>query len=197
MTDVKALLHNLRKEDSRFDEAQAVVDLVSESGDMLRRIRERANLSQAEMADRLGISVGRISQLESGTLRHAPSLKMLARYAHACGETVGLAASGERAAEARADTEVGIAEVAHELAVLRQEMRALRAQQAQQAPGEPPLLEQDRDPSWAVEAARRAAVRMLNEEEPEKEALLAETETEEPLVAAFAPAKHGTSEAEG
>ena len=130
MTDVKALLQNLRKEDPRFDEAQAVVDLVDESGKMLQQMRERANLSQAEMAGRLGISVGRVSQLESGALRHAPSLKTLARYAHACGETVTLAASGEQAIKASREVspQPDVAALGLEMAALRDVIQALRAE---------------------------------------------------------------------
>jgi len=97
MTDVKALLGQLRSEDPRFDEAQAVVDLVRSAAELLVGMRERAGWTQAQLADYLGVTVGRVSQLESGALRHAPSLKMMARIAHACGEAVALTSAGTRA----------------------------------------------------------------------------------------------------
>lgn len=128
MTDVKALLGDLRKSDAKFEEAQTVVDLVRASGDMLERMRERKGWSQTELAERLGVTTARISQLESGTLRNAPSLKMMARVAHACGETIKLVAcddgvTGVQAVDAVAD----MSDVAKELAALRAEVRELRA----------------------------------------------------------------------
>jgi transcriptional regulator with XRE-family HTH domain len=81
--------------DEALGESFAIVDLVRQAGDMLARMRERAGLSQTELAERLGMTPGRVWQLESGTLRHAPSLKNVARWARVCGESVHLQASGE------------------------------------------------------------------------------------------------------
>jgi transcriptional regulator with XRE-family HTH domain len=101
MADVKKLIAEIA-DDREFAQAAAVVDLVREVGDMLQRMRTRAGLTQVQLAERLDISAGRVSQLESGMLRHAPSLKTIAQFATACGETVEMASSKEKAMPLRA-----------------------------------------------------------------------------------------------
>jgi transcriptional regulator with XRE-family HTH domain len=86
--------------DEDLGESFAIVDLVRQAGDVLTGMRERAGLTQTELADKLGITPGRVWQLESGTLRHAPSLKSIARWAQACGESVQLQTSGAPREEA-------------------------------------------------------------------------------------------------
>ncbi len=51
----------------------------------LHRARARANLSQAEVARRMGTSQSAVARLESG---HAPSLTSLRKYAKAVGRRV-------------------------------------------------------------------------------------------------------------
>lgn len=119
MTDVRALLGELRTNDPKFDEAQSVINLVRNAGDMLERMRERKKWSQTELAEHLGITTGRVSQLESGTLRNAPSLKMLARFAHACGETVNLVASAEAATQADVGANINLSDIMREVMALR------------------------------------------------------------------------------
>jgi len=91
MTDVGKLTAELGKANPEFAAAAAEVELIRKTGDMLEQMRERAKLTQEELAKRLGISASRVSQLESGTLRDAPSLKMLARFARECGQSVDIA----------------------------------------------------------------------------------------------------------
>lgn len=86
--------------DKGYDEAFAIVEFVRAAGDMLAQMRERAGLSQTALAQRLGMTPGRVWQLESGTLRNAPSLKSIARWARACGESLEITASGQRSARA-------------------------------------------------------------------------------------------------
>lgn len=88
------LMNDLRG-DSECEEAFAIVEVVRATGDMLERMRERAGLSQTQLAEKLGLTPGRVWQLESGTMRNAPSLKTMVRWARACGETVAITASGE------------------------------------------------------------------------------------------------------
>ncbi|MGF1641699.1 MAG: helix-turn-helix domain-containing protein [Rhodospirillales bacterium] len=95
------LIADLRRDDG-YDEAFEVVRLVRAAGDLLARMRERRGLTQTELAVKLGVTPGRIWQLESGTLRNAPNLKTIARWARACGEAVDIAASGDRVPNAPA-----------------------------------------------------------------------------------------------
>ena len=80
-----ALLDELTLRDPSFAEGSAIYDLVSKVSSLLRQMRSSAELTQAELADKLGMSQGRISQIESGLPDHAPNLEMIARIAHACG----------------------------------------------------------------------------------------------------------------
>lgn len=73
--------------------AIAVIEFVQQSAHFLKKMRESAGVTPREMAKELGVSVSRISQLESGVLRHAPSLRTAALYAAACGETLRLVAA--------------------------------------------------------------------------------------------------------
>lgn len=108
-TDMDALIEELRQRSPEYDEAQAVVALVWAAGDAIERMRLRRGWTQGELAQRLGVTAARVSQLESGTLGEAPSLKMLARVAHVCGETVRLVTSGEDAAAAERRPESPVA----------------------------------------------------------------------------------------
>ncbi len=89
MTKLKALKKRFmedpefRKEYARADEEYALVEA-------LVRARAAANLTQAEVAGRLGTTQSAIARLEGG--RASPSFATLRRYAEAIGArlTVGL-----------------------------------------------------------------------------------------------------------
>lgn len=88
MTNVAKVIDDLRQKSPDFDAATAEIELVRKVGDTLQQMREEARLTQEELAKRLGISASRVSQLESGTLRDAPNLKTLARFAYECGQKI-------------------------------------------------------------------------------------------------------------
>ncbi len=75
----------LLPDDDHADQLIAAYELVQTVTGRLRDLRKLAGLSQSQLADRLGLTQGRISQIESGLMDHAPSLEMTARYAEACG----------------------------------------------------------------------------------------------------------------
>lgn len=127
MTDVGKLMNDLRADKPEFAEAEAVVDLVRKAGDMLEQMRERKQLTQEQLAKKLDMTPGRISQLESGTLRDAPSLKNLARFAAACGETIDVMASGARVQAGDAAQDEAEA-TRKEVERLREEIVVLRKQ---------------------------------------------------------------------
>jgi transcriptional regulator with XRE-family HTH domain len=87
---------DLVENDRQFANETAAFDLVQMVVAGLKRMRMRAGLTQAQLAERLGITQGRVSQMESGVLDHAPNFETVAKYARACGEEVGIAFSGER-----------------------------------------------------------------------------------------------------
>ena len=78
-------------EDSEFREEYARVDEEYSLIEALVRARAAANLTQAELARRLGTTQSAIARLEGG--RVSPSFSTLRRYAEATGTrlTIGLA----------------------------------------------------------------------------------------------------------
>ena len=128
MIDTKSLIQNLRRTRPEFDEAHAVVELVRNTGDMLQRMRERKGLSQIEVAAKLGVTPGRVSQLESGTIRNAPSLKTLAQFAKACDDTIDVRLTSDSASQSKSEDIPlqTLQKVLEELAALRQEVSGLR-----------------------------------------------------------------------
>ena len=60
-------------------------DAVFLAADFIRQSRKKVNLSQVELAKRIGVSQARISELESGRLKHGPSISVLSKVASACG----------------------------------------------------------------------------------------------------------------
>lgn len=88
-------LESLVEENRGFAADVAAAELVRTVAELLKAIRERAGFTQSELGAAIGLSQGRVSQLESGLMDHAPNLETIALYANACGETVRLDASGE------------------------------------------------------------------------------------------------------
>jgi ribosome-binding protein aMBF1 (putative translation factor) len=64
----------------------AAIALVEAVGTLLTEMREKEGVKQADLAEMIGLSgSGRISQFESGQLRHAINLKSLAKIAAVLG----------------------------------------------------------------------------------------------------------------
>lgn len=76
--------------DPKMDAALAVVDVARAAGELLRKWRKSAELTQPELATRLGVTQPRISQVESGRAQDTPPVEFMARYAHACGDRLEL-----------------------------------------------------------------------------------------------------------
>ncbi len=57
--------------------------------DSLLSMRQKAGLTQEELAERMGTQKGNISRLEKGSSN--PSWKTLEKYAHACGFDISMA----------------------------------------------------------------------------------------------------------
>ncbi|NBV41644.1 XRE family transcriptional regulator [bacterium] len=62
---------------------EELIDLVSQ---LVRQARKESNLSQQELAERVGTSQPAIARLESGRSKTAPTLDVLARVARSAGK---------------------------------------------------------------------------------------------------------------
>ena len=68
-----------------FKEAVAQERAALRAARFVRDTREAAHLSQAKLADRLGMTQARVSQLEKGAGKYGVSVELLERVAVACG----------------------------------------------------------------------------------------------------------------
>lgn len=83
--------------DPRFAAEREVYDFVQQIVAGLKQMRVRRGLTQTQMAEKMGITQGRVSQIESGLLDYAPNLETIGRYAQICNETPYLVFSGDLA----------------------------------------------------------------------------------------------------
>jgi DNA-binding XRE family transcriptional regulator len=91
-----------------FTEASAAL----EAGRLVRSLREKAGLTQEELADRLDMKQPRVSAIEAGRGRDGPSYALLKRIVFACGGTWNVPAALERSvpkgvADGRSKMETG------------------------------------------------------------------------------------------
>lgn len=80
-----------------YDRAYAAVALAGEQAELVYNLRDRAGLTQAELARRMGTTQSSIARIESGG--SLPTVEMLARLARAMGISLRLAAPGFDAVE--------------------------------------------------------------------------------------------------
>ncbi len=78
--------------DPAFKAAFEALDDEFSALDVLLRARKEAGLSQAEVAQRMGIAPASLARIEAslGSRKHAPSLATLRKYAQACGKRLAL-----------------------------------------------------------------------------------------------------------
>ncbi|HEX7325191.1 MAG TPA: helix-turn-helix transcriptional regulator [Rhodanobacteraceae bacterium] len=81
----------------------ALADEYAALGELLRA-RQRAGMTQAQVAERMGIAQASVARLESsaGSRKHAPSIATLRKYADAVGCDLRLTLTPKRAARKRA-----------------------------------------------------------------------------------------------
>jgi ribosome-binding protein aMBF1 (putative translation factor) len=80
-----------------YDRAYAAAALAGELAELVYNLRDRAGLTQAELARRMGTTQSSIARIESGG--SLPTVEMLARLARAMGISLRLAAPGFDAVE--------------------------------------------------------------------------------------------------
>ena len=95
--EVAALLDIDRAE---VELADATIALVERHAALITRMREARGLGGADLARLLGLSPGRVSQLESGQLRHAVNLRTLAEIAYKLDFELDIALRDRRASVA-------------------------------------------------------------------------------------------------
>jgi transcriptional regulator with XRE-family HTH domain len=76
-----------------------------EAAALIRRTRELVNISQAELARRLGVTQPRMSIIEKGDGPNGPTYAMLKRVARACGVTFDVQVNGRSLLAATEDSE--------------------------------------------------------------------------------------------
>ena len=84
----RAFAEDACQRDPAFREAyEGMADEFAALAELLRA-RQRAGLTQTELAERMGVSQPVVARIESsiGSRKHAPSLATLRKYADACGQ---------------------------------------------------------------------------------------------------------------
>jgi transcriptional regulator with XRE-family HTH domain len=82
-----------------------------EAASLIRRIRELVDISQAELARRLGVTQARMSIIEKGEGPNGPTYAMLKRVARACGVSFDVRVNGKSLLGATAKRERGVMSV--------------------------------------------------------------------------------------
>lgn len=84
--DVASRAQLLDVSEHQVELGDAAIALVETVGKLLSEMRENEGVTQSDLAEMIGLSgSGRISQFESGQLRHAVNLKSLAKIAAVLG----------------------------------------------------------------------------------------------------------------
>ena len=85
--DPKSYASKRRKADKKFKLAYDALEDEFSALAALLRARTEAGLTQADVAERMGVSQPVVARIESslGSRAHSPTLNTLRRYANACG----------------------------------------------------------------------------------------------------------------
>ena len=82
------------RKDAEFADAYAELQDEFAALDVLLNARKAAGLTQAEVAERMGVKPSALARIEMSLVnrKHSPSLETLRKYAHACGKslTIGI-----------------------------------------------------------------------------------------------------------
>lgn len=77
-----------RLKDPEYRLEWKIYDIAVEIGRIASQMRQRAGLTQAQVAEKMGVSQPVIARLESDQPERMPTLATFARYANACGYQV-------------------------------------------------------------------------------------------------------------
>lgn len=90
--DPKTYARERGESDPAFKQAFEALEDEFSTLDVLLRARKEAGLTQAQVAQRMGIAPASLARIEAsvGNRKHAPSLLTLRKYAQACGKRLAL-----------------------------------------------------------------------------------------------------------
>lgn len=91
----KAFAARRSSEDTEFAQAYASLQDEFAALDVLLKARKSAGLTQAEVAERMGVKPSSLARIETSLMnrKHSPSLETLRKYAQACGKSLTIAIS--------------------------------------------------------------------------------------------------------
>jgi DNA-binding XRE family transcriptional regulator len=89
------VLEKMEHADPHLTAERGLSSAAMRAGDLVRAMRKDAGLSQSKLAEQLGISQARISEIEAGIGSQGPTWDLMERISVACGKTLGVAASSE------------------------------------------------------------------------------------------------------
>ncbi|WP_314951951.1 helix-turn-helix transcriptional regulator [Bradyrhizobium lupini] len=89
------LVERIERADTSLAAEKELSSAAMRAGELVRAMRKDARLSQSQLADKLGISQARISEIESGVGTQGPTWDLMERISVACGKTLGVAASSD------------------------------------------------------------------------------------------------------
>ena len=84
----EGLIGAIEADDARRGEAPAIFSAAVRAAAIVRTMRKSGNLSQKELADRLGLTQARISEIESGVCTQGPTWDLMERVAKACASRI-------------------------------------------------------------------------------------------------------------
>ena len=89
------LVEKIERADPRLASAAGLSSAAMRAGDLVRAMRKDAGLSQSQLADKLGVTQARVSEVEAGIGSQGPTWDLMERISVACGKTLGVAASSD------------------------------------------------------------------------------------------------------
>lgn len=89
------LVEKIERADPRPASAAGLSSAAMRAGDLVRAMRKDAGLSQSQLADKLGVTQARVSEVEAGIGSQGPTWDLMERISVACGKTLGVAASSD------------------------------------------------------------------------------------------------------
>jgi len=89
------LVEKIEHADPRLASAAGLSSAAMRAGDLVRAMRKDAGLSQSQLADKLGVTQARVSEIEAGIGSQGPTWDLMERISVACGKTLGVAASSD------------------------------------------------------------------------------------------------------